>query len=381
MPQTNEHAMPTAAAGEVTPEPVADPVASTSSEGFENAPVALAVCDAEGRILTINDAWPTATSDDRAALTGQSLCACVADRLRTAVSDLLTAAREAPDRVHTLDDVTLRSADPRHTFLLRVKARQPGADGGAAILTCALLETPPEAAVQDYRDSLDATKSRFLKTASHDLRQPLNALNLFLGVLQAGKSLDHVRTVAGQMQATVDAINETFATMLELAKLDMGTAALTPTRVDLRILAQEALETWEDTATGKGLALRLAGPSVLVETDPAYLARMLRCLLANAVRVTAQGGVLVAIRRRGAAARLDVIDTGPGFAPEERSRMFEPFYRIDPGTQDGADRYGLGLSVVRAVAARLNLGLDSDARLGRGARFSILIPPNPRPPT
>lgn len=340
------------------------------------APVPLALCDGSGRIIWLNRTWQdlTGARQPETLAPGGVLADWLAEGDRSALAHRLAEVTAQPGLRQCLPGVHLPWSAPERRYDLWLAA-EPGAAGAVATsVVCALIETPTATALQAYRSDLDAAKLRFLKTASHDLRQPLNALNLFLGVLQASKSLEQVRAVAGQMQATVDSINETFATMLELARLEMGTVAPTPTAVELRSLSQEVLEAFEDSAAGKGIALRLAGRPLRVETDPTYLARMLRCLVTNAVRVTERGGVLVAVRTRSTGPRLDVYDTGPGFSEAEQALIFEPFYRIDPTALGGADRYGLGLSVLRSTARALGLGIEAGARPGRGARFSILFP-------
>ena len=220
----------------------------------------------------------------------------------------------------------------------------------------------------------DSFKSRFLSSASHDLRQPLHALNLFVAQLQSetdGTKHDRLTRQVGQ---AVGAMNELFDALLDMSKLEAG--VLEPTIADFPIARMlERLETtFSGSARQKGLELRVIGSSARIRSDFILLERMLLNLVSNAVRYTERGGVVVGCRRRGQKLRLDVVDSGAGIPASERKEIFREFYQLDSGSANQQGGLGLGLSIVDRLGRLLGHAVELDAEVGSGSRFSVLVP-------
>ncbi len=149
----------------------------------------------------------------------------------------------------------------------------------------------------------------------------------------------------------------------------------TPARVAVGPLLARVTDELQPQADAKGLALRVAATRVVVRSDAAMLERVIRNLVANAIRYTDTGGILIGARSRGTHVAIDVIDTGIGIAPEHHARIFEEFYQVRDARSDRATTgMGLGLAIVRRLAALLEHRIEVASRVGRGSRFSVIAP-------
>jgi two-component system, sensor histidine kinase len=225
-------------------------------------------------------------------------------------------------------------------------------------------------------ETANRAKSQFLAAASHDLRQPLHALGLFAAALSTKAREPELKPLVASIHASVDALEGLFAQLLDLSRLDAG--ALSPERevVPLQPLFARLANDFEPQAAAHGLALSLVPTTIAVTSDPVLLERILRNLLANALRYTRAGGVVVGARRRGSSVRIDVVDTGIGIAPELSERIFDEFVQggSAPQSHVGGRGMGLGLAIVRRLAALLGHALELDSMPGRGSRFSVVVP-------
>ncbi len=222
-------------------------------------------------------------------------------------------------------------------------------------------------------EAANRAKSQLLAAASHDLRQPLHALGLYTAALAARAREASWRPLIGNIQNAVDALEAQFAQLLDLSRLEAG--ALTPerSRVALGPLFARVASEFRPQAAAKGLVLRCASTRLAVDSDAALLERMVRNLVANAVRCTTRGGVLIGARRRGAKVSVVVVDTGIGIAPEHCERIFEEFYQVRCGgtTTATPSGMGLGLAIVRRLAKLLGHDVALASRLGTGSCFRI----------
>lgn len=242
--------------------------------------------------------------------------------------------------------------------------------GGIAERDGALAELE---AARQRADEANAAKTRFVAAVRHDLSQPLQAIQLFLGALssqpltrQGRVTLD--RTAAGidSMVAALNALKDITSVECELIRPQNSVF-----RAD-ELLSQLAAES-AALAVEKGIAFRYVACGVMIESDRALLGRILRNLLANALRYTAQGKVLLGCRRHARGVLIEVWDTGPGIAPEDRDRIFEAFYRAGSAPRpDGG--LGLGLATVRRLSAVLGAEVSVRSMVGKGSTFSVLIP-------
>lgn len=226
---------------------------------------------------------------------------------------------------------------------------------------------------QQARDA----KQRFLAAASHDLRQPLQALSLYQGLLARGDTSPRVIESMGQC---LEALDRLLDGILDIARLDSGRVAVQARRVHLPPLMLRVFRLHDATARSKGLRLRLHVREAWVHTDPDLLERILSNLLANAIRYTRQGSVLLAARQQGMQVRLQVIDTGIGIAPQHMDAIFEEFTQLD-NIERAPDRgSGLGLATVRRLCQLMQLPLQVRSTPDRGSCFEVRLPQVTEPP-
>jgi len=233
-------------------------------------------------------------------------------------------------------------------------------------------------AARNAAEAANRAKSHFLAAASHDLRQPLHALGLFAAALTTRARDPDVQPLVGSLNASVEALEALFAQLLDLSRLDAG--ALTPERcaVPLASLFERLHADFAPLASTRSLALHVVPTRLAAHTDPVLLERILRNLIANALRYTEAGGVVVGVRRRAGGLRIDVVDSGVGIAAADRERVFEEFVQLGRNARnDSRSRgMGLGLSIVRRLARLLDHPLELASVPGRGSRFSITVPPS-----
>ena len=217
-------------------------------------------------------------------------------------------------------------------------------------------------------------KSRFLAAASHDLRQPLHALGLFVAQLQDRLDSPDRDRVLERINASVAAMNELFNALLDMSKLDAG--VLTPNLIQFSV--SELLDRIETTFAGsaheKGLSLRVVPSSARVCSDFILLERILLNLVSNAVRYTARGSVIVGCRHRGATLRIEVWDSGPGIAEPERGNIFGEFYQLEAPEEGRQGGLGLGLAIVDRLCGLLAHPIELDSVVGKGSRFAVTVP-------
>jgi signal transduction histidine kinase len=217
-------------------------------------------------------------------------------------------------------------------------------------------------------------KSRFLAAASHDLRQPVHALGLFVAQLQEARDARARERIIEKVEASTTAVSELIEALLDISKLDAGAVQAQPAEFALHPLLDRVEQAFSIAAQAKGLRLRVRKTRLRVATDPVLLERIVLNLAANAVRYTREGGIVVGARKRGACVRIDVWDTGIGIAPHEQAHIFEEFYRVSGAPGDSSQGLGLGLAIVDRLARLLGLSVQVRSVAGRGSVFAIEVP-------
>ena len=223
-------------------------------------------------------------------------------------------------------------------------------------------------------DAANRAKSMFLAAASHDLRQPLHALGLYAAVLDEKVDEPEVRQLTRSINTSVDALENLFSEIMDISKLDAGVlhAHVTTFRIDA-VLDRVRAE-FDEPARAKGLKLKVQSCPSLVQSDAVLLQRIVNNLVANAVRYTERGRILVGCRRRGPRLRIEVRDTGIGIAPTELSRIFDEFYQVGNLERDRSKGLGLGLAIVRRLGDLLHHRIFVRSRPGHGSCFAIELP-------
>lgn len=232
----------------------------------------------------------------------------------------------------------------------------------------------------ELRDALaraeraSAARSRFVAAASHDLLQPLSAAKLFVAAVQDEDLEPRARTTLSKAAASLESVESILEALLDISRLDGGKGTVRPAPVPLRPMLAQLADEFHHVATGKSLRFRVRCPEAVVVSDAGYLRRILQNLVANALRYTGQGGVLVGVRPRGRdRLRVDVIDTGPGIPSDQHQAIFREFHRLN-ARASASEGLGLGLAIVERAAAILEHPLELSSRPGRGTRFSLTLP-------
>ncbi len=218
-------------------------------------------------------------------------------------------------------------------------------------------------------DAMRVETAHLMATIRHDLAHPLQAATLFLAAMRMGQQPESA-PLLDRTVASLRAMEEMLSEMKEVTSLEAGGDTLDIHPVPLtRILDLLAAET-RVLATAKGLEFRYAPCAAVVRTDPVILARMVRNLLSNAVRYTERGSVLLGCRHSEGSVRIEIHDTGPGIPSEAAPRLFDAFRR---GSSAG-EGVGLGLSIVRRLAAHLGCEIGVQSEPGRGSCFWVRVP-------
>lgn len=218
------------------------------------------------------------------------------------------------------------------------------------------------------------SKTQFFAAASHDLRQPLHAMGLFAAALAEKVRDPEVQQVVQSINASVDALEGLFNELLDISKIDAGVVKANPVHFELAPLLERVRLDAEPEALERGLELRVARTRRFAFSDPVLVERILRNLVANALRYTWQGGIVVGARRRGTDLSLEVWDTGVGIEAGERERIFEEFYQVGNPERNSRKGLGLGLSIVRRLAGLLGSVVTVSSVRGRGSVFRLRIP-------
>jgi len=217
-------------------------------------------------------------------------------------------------------------------------------------------------------------KSRFLAAASHDLRQPFQAMSLFHHILVSKLTDPQHLELAGKLGEALTAGNALLSALLDTSALEAGNVQPRVIECDVHEILSRLVTEIADQALERGLTLRAVPSSARVCSDPILLERMLRNLLVNALRYTEQGSILMGCRRRGDRLAIEVWDTGPGIPADQMTAIFEDFYRCGTDRRDSTGGLGLGLSIVRRTAHILDHPVTVHSRVGRGTVFSISVP-------
>jgi signal transduction histidine kinase len=220
----------------------------------------------------------------------------------------------------------------------------------------------------------NTAQRRFLAVASHDLRQPLHAMGLFVGQLRGSMDKGERERVIEQAGAAVKDLNELFDALLDLSQLDAGTLTAHPTDFPIKRVFDRLMMTFASAAGDAGLHLRIVPSEAWVHSDPILLERILLNLVSNAVRHTRRGGVVVGCRRRGDAFHIEVWDSGPGIPAEQRDNIFNEFVRLAPKDTGRQRGLGLGLAIVQRLSELLGHTVSVESIVGKGSRFSVSVP-------
>ena len=228
---------------------------------------------------------------------------------------------------------------------------------------------------QQIAEDAGHAKSRFLATASHDLRQPVQALAIFQELLRPEMQL----TAAGEnyfekTQQAIKAVSSLLTALLDISRLESSTFKLQKERLRVAPQIEQMLREFGPLAEQKGIVLRTVACSACVETDPALFGQILRNLVSNALRYTTTGRILIGCRRRGRLLSVEVWDTGIGIRKEHQAAIFGEFFQIGNQQRDWHRGLGLGLAIVERAARLIGAEISVRSQYGKGSCFAVSLP-------
>ena len=226
------------------------------------------------------------------------------------------------------------------------------------------------------REAEDAqlSRTRFLAAISHDVLQPLNAARLFASALRDGAQPSEQQHLAERIDASLRAAEELLDGLLDVSRLDTGALQAEVSVFDAAELLRELAAQYAPVAAGRGLGVHVHARPCPVRSDRRLLRRVLQNFLANALRYTRQGRIVLGLRVRGDQVALQVWDTGPGIPEQHMRQIYDEFHRYQQPFDWGERGLGLGLSICQRISRLLQHELDARSTVDHGSMFSIVVP-------
>lgn len=223
-------------------------------------------------------------------------------------------------------------------------------------------------------ENAEHAKTRFMAAASHDLRQPLQALHLFLGAMKRDNLDSTQKDALRHVDLALSYMSEMLATLLDYSRIEAGVVTNQPENLALQPLLHSLLQTLGPLADQKDLVIRQRDTTINVFADKLLLERILRNLISNALRYTENGGILLSARIRGDQVMIEVWDTGIGMPEDKLSIIFQEFVQLNNQERDGQKGLGLGLAIVLSICKLINARIEVRSRIHRGSVFRVWLP-------
>jgi signal transduction histidine kinase/CheY-like chemotaxis protein len=228
---------------------------------------------------------------------------------------------------------------------------------------------------KEAAETATAAKSHFLATASHDLRQPMHALGLFVESLRADlRGPEWARDRLDRIQSSVAWLEQMFDALLDVSMLDADVLEKKVQDFPIQTLLALLNTQFSRFAADRGLRFSVVASSAWVRSDPALLDRVLQNLVSNAIKYTNAGGVVLGCRRHANALSIEICDSGPGIGPEHQAEIFQEFVQLENPEHDRSKGLGLGLAIVKRIAGLLGHPVRLRSVLGRGSVFAVEVP-------
>ncbi|MFQ5785853.1 MAG: NahK/ErcS family hybrid sensor histidine kinase/response regulator [Alphaproteobacteria bacterium] len=344
----------------------------------ENARVIVLLLDDDGRIVRFNPYFAELSGYRLSRVRGRRWSDVFLPHEARRRSGLRRNAEDAEERHGEISPIITRDGRTREiAWYDKILRDENGVACGLLAIGQDITErnqAESQRLAREAAEEANLAKSKFLAAASHDLRQPLQAMRMFVAALAVRTREAENREIIGHIEDAMESTDGLLNALLDISKLDAG--VLKPEIVDFAIgeLLTRLAAGFRPQAEAKGVDLRLARCGVAVRSDPALLEDMLRNLLANAVRYTERGRILLGCRRRGDRLRIEVWDTGDGIPPDQREAIFEEFHQLGNPERDRTRGLGLGLAIVDRMSRLLAHRVTLDSTPGRGSVFAIEVP-------
>jgi PAS domain S-box-containing protein len=351
----------------------------------EFAPDAMLVVDRSGQILYANQRVTDLFGYQRADIVNRSVDWLLPERFR---------ARHAGHRREFTDDPRTR---PMGAGLQLLGRRADGSEFPLEISLSPLQDGLAAAAIRDVTDRkrveqelinarvmadqareeadrANLSKSRFLATASHDLRQPLQALSMLHGTLCRMDLPAIGREVLAQQGMAIDSMKRLLSALLDISKLESGAVQPQPADFPLKQLFDLLSTEFSSAARAKGLTLMVTSTDIHTHTDHSLLEQLLRNLISNAIKYTRNGTVELRATPTPTGVRIDIRDTGVGIPEDQLAFIFDEFFQVGVGRNTTREGYGLGLAIVHRIAMLLGLRVEVQSQPGKGSTFTVDLP-------
>ncbi|MEO6024014.1 MAG: hybrid sensor histidine kinase/response regulator [Burkholderiales bacterium] len=217
-------------------------------------------------------------------------------------------------------------------------------------------------------------KTRFLASASHDLRQPMHTVGLLVALLRNRGGRDEDDCIIEKIHGAIQAMENLFTGLLDISKLDAGMVKANLESFPIATVFDSMHVNFIPQAEEKKLRLTIVPSSATVQSDAVILERIVANLVANAIRYTPRGRILLGCRRHGAFLAIQVCDTGIGIPNDKMSEIFQEFVQLTNPERDRTKGLGLGLSIVKRSADLLGHGIEVKSQPGKGSCFSVTVP-------
>lgn len=346
-----------------------------------NSPDGFSIMSANGELREVNKAYCEMSGYSREELLRMKVFELeekkTAKKIARYIKKVKQTGFERFEIGHKKKDGTIMAAEVSASY-------RPGADEILAFFRDITERKRVEEQRRQYEEELkkarkmaeyeNEAKTRFLATASHDLRQPIQAMHLLAHILVNSELAPETIDIAVRMQEAVDGLGEMLNALLDISKLDAGLINPELSYFRLGELFRQLTDEYLPAARESGIALRCLDSNIFVHSDHNLLTRILRNLISNAIKYTPTGTVLIGARRCGSHARIQVLDTGVGIKAEELERVFEEFHQVGNIARDRREGLGLGLAIVKRLASLLEHIVEVSSVVGRGTCFSIKVP-------
>ena len=345
-------------------------------------PVGICCFDAAGKCSFVNDRFLSMAGKPKVDLIGRKWFTLICPDDRAKLSSLWKDGFVALNGMY---ECRLLGAGGTQVHVVGDIRDERGDDGAVRGYVVAVTDISRQKLVEvelaDARlraEQANKAKARFLAVASHDLRQPIQAINLFKDALIRSGLTGEQQAVAGFLSLSVSSLSELLYALLDFSKLDAGMVQPQKRLIDVEEIFKAVDEMFSSIAQQRNLRFKFSYPlnGFSIFTDPGLLLSVLRNLIDNAFKYTESGGVLVGVRRRSTQFVVQVWDTGIGVPADVGEKIFEECYQIDNPKRDRARGIGIGLSIARRTARLLGGDVLYRSRAGKGSVFEMVLPLN-----
>jgi len=349
--------------------------------GLEAAPDAMLIVDAQGVIDFVNAQADALFGYAQDEMLGQRVELLLPERYRTSHVAHRKNFFTAPRRRSMGESQSLFARKKNgDEFPIDVSLSDIELDG-VPLAVAAIRDTTAQQQISDAlrvakeeAEQATASKSRFLAAASHDLRQPLQALGLYLSILEGTPDQPNQPEILDRMRQSLDAMAALQNALLDISKLDSG--SLVPEQRDfpVRQLLERIVSNNVQQAAEKALTLEWSGSDCVVHSDRALLERIVENFVTNAIHYTDQGRIEIVCQCTEHMARIEVRDTGPGIPKKELDKIFGEYYQLSNPERTRRKGLGLGLAIAKRIARLLGHSLEVTSVLGESSTFSVEVP-------